>query len=365
MKKIALYTIQSINYGNRLQNYATQEILKLMGYDVYTLRNSPKNSEIEVIIKLHPYLKIVKPILPIVWKMKVVFGGLLQIDKGNNYRLFNKKIKFSDDYIGENGFSDELEKYDAIIAGSDQIWNTEFEFVTVNSFFPFDHPCKISFSSSFGIDDIKDDIKIVECLKKFKALSVREEAGAKIIKRLTGENAEVLIDPTLLLSDKKWRMVSKKPKGYIDKPYILTYFLSPKCKEADEQLNRLSVNGMNVYELFDENNVVTRCAGPAEFLYLIDHAAMILTDSFHACVFSFLFNKPFVVYDRNKKGAKMNSRLNTLLKKFQLERKYVNSEFDNDIWEHNYSKGYIQLELERKKAFEYLKTQLGGNDTWQ
>ena len=74
MKKIALYTIQSINY-------ATQEILKLMGYDVYTLRNSPKNSEIEVIIKLHPFLKIVKPILPIVWKMKVVFWGLLQIDK--------------------------------------------------------------------------------------------------------------------------------------------------------------------------------------------------------------------------------------------------------------------------------------------
>lgn len=355
MKKIALYTIQSINYGNRLQNYATQEILKSMGYDVYTLRNTPQNSEIEVTIKIHPFLRIVKPILPIVRHIKVVLFGLMKVDKGNNYRLFNKKIKFSSDYIGESGFSDDLEKYDVIIAGSDQIWNTEFEFVTENSFFPFEHPCKISFSSSFGIDEIKDNIKIVECLKKFKAVSVREEAGAKIVKKLTGKNAEVLIDPTLLLSEKEWRTVSKKPKGHIDEPYILTYFLSPKCKEADDQLNSLIVNGMNVYELFDKNNVVTRCAGPAEFLYLVDHASMILTDSFHACVFSFLFNKPFVVYDRNRKGNTMNSRLRTLLKKFKIERKYIMSGLDNDIWEHNYLEGYKQLKIERIKALDFLK----------
>ncbi|RHV70458.1 MULTISPECIES: polysaccharide pyruvyl transferase family protein [Clostridia] len=358
MKKIALYTIQSINYGNRLQNYATQEILKSMGYDVYTLRNNPKNSEIAVIIKLHPFMKLVKPILPLVWKIKVIIWGFMKIDKDNNYRLFNKKIKFSADYIGENGVSDDLGKYDVIIAGSDQIWNTEFEFVTENSFFPFEHPCKVSFSSSFGIDEIKDDKKIVECLKKFKALSVREEAGAKIIKKLTGRDAEVLIDPTLLLSEKKWRMISKKPKGHVDMPFILTYFLSPKCKEANEQLSRLAESGMNIYELFDEKNVVTRCVGPAEFIYLIDHASIILTDSFHACVFSFLFDKPFIVYNRNRGGNTMNSRLSTLLKKFKIERKYVMSELDNDIWEHDYTEGYEQLEIEKAKALNFLKSAL-------
>lgn len=70
MKKIALYTIQSINYGNRLQNYATQEIIKSLGYDVVTLRNSPKGSEKEIQVKLHPYLRILKPILPIISYLK-------------------------------------------------------------------------------------------------------------------------------------------------------------------------------------------------------------------------------------------------------------------------------------------------------
>lgn len=358
MKKVALYTIQSINYGNRLQNYASQQVLKSIGYDVYTLRNNPKNSEIEFVIKLHPVLKFARPILPVIRQIKISIFGLLRIDKDNNYRLFDKKIKFSSDYIGKNGFSNGLKNYDVIIAGSDQIWNTQFEFVSENSFFPFEHPCKVAFSSSFGIDEIDDNMIIAECLKDFKALSVREESGAKIIKKLTGREAEVLIDPTMLLSVEEWRALSKKPKRFIDKPYILTYFLSPKCEKADEQLDRLKTNNMNVYELFDENSVVTRCAGPAEFLYLVDHAAIVLTDSFHASVFSFLFNKPFVVYDRNKEGAKMNSRLNTLLKKFHLERKYANSKFENDLWEHDYSEGYMQLVIERNKAFEFLRTEL-------
>lgn len=364
MKKIALYTIQSINYGNRLQNYATQEIIKSLGYDVVTLRNSPKGSEKEIQVKLHPYLRILKPILPIISYLKASTYGLLDIDKSNNYRLFNKNINFSSDYIGVDGYSEDLRKYDTIVAGSDQIWNTEFAFVSINSFFPFEHSRKISFSSSFGVDVIDDNIRMAECLKDFKALSVRETAGAKIIKNLTGRNAEVLVDPTMLLSIDKWRNISKKPKGFVDKPYILTYFLSPKNKKATEQLDKLRVSNMGIYELFDKNDVVTRCAGPAEFLYLLDHAAIVLTDSFHACVFSFLFNKPFMVYNRNRKGAKMNSRLNTLLKKFHLERKYADSELENDIWEHDYSAGYEQLNIEKKKAIDFLKRALqdGDND---
>lgn len=358
MKKIALYTIQSINYGNRLQNYASQEVIKSLGYDVVSLRNSPKGNEKEILVKLHPSLSLAKPILPFISYLKTNIYGLLHKDKSNNYRLFNKKIKFSSDYIGEVGFSNNLGKYDAIVAGSDQIWNTEFSFVSNNSFFPFEHPCKVSFSSSFGVDHIDSNEEIENCLKDFKKLSVREQAGAKIIKNLIGREAEVLVDPTMLLSTEEWKKLSKKPYGFNEKPYILTYFLSPKCNKALEKLEELKKEQLHVYEMFDENNVVTRCAGPAEFIYLVEHASIVLTDSFHACVFSFLFNKPFIVYDRNREGNKMNSRINTLLKKFKIERKYAMSNLNNEIWEHDYSEGYEQLKIERKKALDFLKASL-------
>lgn len=362
MKKVALYTIQSINYGNRLQNYATQEIIKSLGFDVVSLKNSPKGSEKKILVELHPYLRTVKPILPFICYLKTCIYGLLNIDKSNNYRLFNKKIKFSSDYIGVDGYSENLRKYDTIVAGSDQIWNTEFEFVCKNSFFPFEHSSKVSFSSSFGIDNISDDIEIETYLKDFKELSVREETGAKILKQLTGRKAEVIVDPTMLLSTDQWREVSKKPKRINDEPYILTYFLSPKCDEASQQLRELKEQQLQVYEMFNENSIVTRCAGPSEFIYLIDHASIILTDSFHACVFSFLFDKPFVVYDRNRKGNTMNSRLSTFLKKFRIERKYAMSELENDIWEHDYSEGYRQLDIEKRKALDFLKRALEDGD---
>ena len=358
MKKIALYTIQSINYGNRLQNYASQEIIKSLGYDVMTLRNSPKESEVKLQLELRPYLYVIKPILPLISYVKTYIFGFFNINKSNNYRLFNKKIKFASEYIGVEGYSNNLKKYDAVIAGSDQIWNTEFSFVSRNSFFPFEHPCKISFSSSFGTENIPSDIEIAKSLKKFKRISVREDAGAKIINNLIGENVEVLVDPTMLLTIEEWKKVSKKPRGFNNKLYVLTYFLSPKSEKALEQLNKLKKEGLQVYELFDNNNIVTRCAGPSEFLYLIENAAIILTDSFHACVFSFLYNKPFIIYDRNKKGSTMNSRINTLLKKFKIERKYENSGLENDIWEHDYAEGYEILKKEKEKSINFLKRAL-------
>ena len=175
-------------------------------------------------------------------------------------------------------------------------------------------------------------------------------------------SAEVIVDPTMLLSIDKWRNVSRKPKGFKDNPYILTYFLSSKCDQASEQLEKLKKENLKVYEIFDKKNIVTRCAGPAEFLYLIDHASIILTDSFHASVFSFLFNKPFIVYDRNQTGSTMNSRLNTFLKKFQIERKYAMSKLHQNIWEHDYSVGYEQLNIEKKKAIDFLKRALRDGD---
>ena len=76
-------------------------------------------------------------------------------------------------------------------------------------------------------------------------------------------------------------------------------------------------------------------------------------------MFSFLFNKPFIVFDRNWQEESTNSRIETLLHTFHLERKYINSCLENNIWEHDYTEGYKQLEIEREKAIKYLKEALG------
>lgn len=332
---VGVFTIQSVNYGNRLQNYATNVILKKENYECINILDS----------------------VPLTKKRKLMLfiKDLFYNDFRTNCRKFNKLLKYSDDYITRDVYK--IANYYAIIVGSDQIWNTTFDFVSINSFLPFSHPKKISFAASFGVDSIPYDQQIVDCLNDFKALSVREEAGAKIIKSLTGRDATVLVDPTMLLTKDEWRKVSKKPKGAQKSGYILTYFLSPKCVEAKEKLEEIR-EGKEVYEILNFEDKVAGMAGPSEFLWLFDHAEIILTDSFHACVFSFLFDKPFIVYDRNWNEGNMNSRLETLLSKFHLERKYANSGLYNDIWEHDYSEGYNQLEIERKKAISFLRNAL-------
>lgn len=351
MKKlVGIYTIQAENYGNRLQNYAVQFILmqnNCMPRSLYTYDLDESGKKYK--IGKHFYL--------ILKKVHGIIETTCKYDLSSNFKRFNNNILYCDEWIGAQTFSNNIcAKFDAIIVGSDQIWNTTFKWFSINSFLPFPHPKKIAFSASFGVDSIPYNQKIVDCLNDFKALSVREEAGAKIIKDLTGRDATVLVDPTMLLTKDEWRKVSKKPRGARE-GYILTYFLSPKCEEAKVKVEEIRED-KKVYELLNPDDQVAGTAGPSEYLWLFDHAELILTDSFHACVFSFLFNKPFIVYDRNWNEGNMNSRLETLLSKFSLERKYAGSGLHNDIWEHDYTEGYKQLEIERKKTIDFLKKAL-------
>lgn len=350
-KLVGIYTIQAENYGNRLQNYAVQFVLRqnnCITKSFYTYDLDKLSKKYKVNKKIYLLLKKIQEIIEINFRY----------NRSSNFKRFNKKIAYSKEWIGKQTISTNIHTdYDAIIVGSDQVWNMTFDWLSDNAFIPFPHPKKISFSASFGVDSIPYNQKIVECLKDFKALSVREKAGAEIIKKLTGRDAEILVDPTMLLTKEEWRSVSKKPKGAKEDGYIVTYFLSPKCDAARERLEELR-KGKNVYELLNPNDKVANSAGPSEFLWLFDHADLILTDSFHACVFSFLFNKPFIVYDRNWNEGNMNSRLETLLSKFHLERKYANSGLENGLWEHDYTESYRQLELEKEKAINFLKKAL-------
>ena len=352
MHEIAIITINnnSPNYGGILQNYATNKTIKSLGYNPITLIYEQCTATVGTKVK------------SILFKagFKQYRTAYLNNTKIENFNKFRKKyISFR--FIRKtNNLSKE---YEYFVIGSDQVWNTNWinnELRKQMSFLTFtDKKKKVCFSPSFGIDKIPDTWEkfVRNSLKEMNEISVREEAGAKIVEELTGKKAEVLIDPTLMLDRQEWGKLSKCPEIVNCKePYILTYFLGDIPERAkNESIEYANQLNAKIYNLMDYSQEELFVTGPEEFLYLIAHAKLILTDSFHACVFSFLFEKPFLVYSREGNEKSMLSRLNTLLKKFDLERKYVDSNLKNELLECDYKNGYKILENEQKKVIYFLR----------
>ncbi len=160
---------------------------------------------------------------------------------------------------------------------------------------------------------------------QFKEISVREEAGKKIVEDLTGrKDVEVLVDPTMLLTAEEWDNVSNKPEQLKTDKYILNYFLGELSEKRKNEIDRIAKeNGCKIINMLDSNSPFYK-TGPAEFLYLEKNAFLICTDSFHACVFSILYNRPFIVFEREDNNVSMNSRIDTLLNKFHLQDRRYN-----------------------------------------
>lgn len=345
MLKIGILTINdNYNYGNRLQNYATQEFLKEMNIIAETIKNE-NNRYIEKFKRLvrffikHKKYKREKNFIKFN-NQYIIFSKYLI-----NYKL--KKIRFKN-------------KYDFFITGSDQVWNPTFGRMSDIDFLTFvESKKRISFAASFGISEIPKDMEeyYKERLNKFKALSVREERGKEIIKELTNrDDAVVILDPTMLIPIEKWEQVMEKPtmlKKLKGKKYILNYFLGNLSESRKKEIKRVATeNNCEIINILDKNDPFYTC-GPGEFLYLEKNAFLICTDSFHSSVFAILFNRPLVIFDREDKEVKMNSRLETLMKKFGLENRWFKDKIDSNLLKSNYQIEDI-LNKERKKASKFI-----------
>lgn len=330
MKKKGILTINSLNIGNRLQNYAMQTVLEKMGFYVETILREKSMSR----------------------SIKQVLRAKLLADKYTKFYDFNKTIHWSRCIVSNKFVTDKLEdKYDYFIVGSDQIWNPTFSFSSALDYLPMiDSSKKISYAASFGLSTIPDKFKdmVKAGLTSFENLSVREESGVQIIKELTGKDADITIDPTLFLDCNEWRKIAQPVcLDSVNRKYILKYFLG-RCDE--------NVIGQLAKE-FDYDVIDATCKelpiGPAEFLYLIDNAELILTDSFHASVFSLVFKKPFIIFDRLG-GENMTSRLDTFCKKFKLEiHRYQKG--DTSFKLNNYEESYALLNEEKVFSYDFLK----------
>lgn len=215
-------------------------------------------------------------------------------------------------------------------------------------------------SPSFGVSKIPEyrEKEYSIWLKKIKALSVREIAGQKIIKNLTGRMAEVLLDPTMLVSSKTWENICKEPENKLPDHYIVCYFLGRVDKSYYKKIRDFSKKkALPVVMLFDILTPEYYVYDPAEVLYTIKHADYVLTDSFHGSVFSILFHKDFYVFTRNEGGLNMNSRIETLLEKFDLNDRLFVGE-SSDISSEKWCLTEHILENEREKAKNYIEKAL-------
>ena len=346
--KIAIATIiDNDNYGNRLQNYAAQQMLSKKNNAVYTLKNNPlKNNKLFFIIRNIRYYKR---------KIKI------ETKRNINFSKFNELINFHKKEI--NAFSLHRTNFDYYIVGSDQVWNPK-----IGRLKDFDLlvgvPTKkrISLSASFGIEKIPKKYinKTQNELKKFKAISVREDRGKEIVEELTGrKDIKVLVDPTMLLTAEEWDEVSKKPAMLKNDKFILNYFLGEISEERKKEIERVAKeNDCEIINILDKNSPFYEC-GPSEFLYLEKNAFLICTDSFHSSVFAILYNRPFVIFDREQKNVtSMNSRLDTLINKFKLKNRKFEGKITEKNLKHNYEEAYKILEKERQKSERFLKEAL-------
>jgi len=373
MKRIGIHTIiDYVNYGNRLQNYATQEILKSLGYEAESIINYPtKPIEKGLAFTLKRIVNALK--LSPVTLFQKAWEKIADRNKKPLYEacLRAKAISFkafSDTYIIESDFTLRLNnipdnlntRYDYVVVGSDQIWNPNIRYGSSLDFLSYVAKEKrIALAPSFGVSVIPDEFKerYSNYLNDMAFLSVREEKGAELIQSLCGRKAEVLVDPTLVLKSEDWLKLATPAKNKPNKKYLLTYFIGAVSNKRLAVLKQMaSKNQLELVMMNSLHDTDRYAADPAEFLDYIRSAALVCTDSFHCIIFSMHFQSPFVVFDREGKSAPMSSRIDTLLGKFHFEnRKQHLLEKNNKYFEIDFKHVPDIMELERKKVFDYLE----------
>ena len=331
MITVGIVTINDYkNYGNRLQNYALTSLLKSEGYSILngiwvsTKQSYVANSGscvVKTLKRLLPFPCVKPRITPaapastaLLREREIRFVDFVKSYSDSIEPIVTKTNKQALELLHQHGVS-------FFVVGSDQVWNPhyegrDYEFLT---FAPKDK--RLSFAASIGVDEIpqRQVKRFKKNLSKMKYLSVREQRAVEIIKELTGRDADLTLDPTLLLEPEKWQVAVKKPDLALENRYICTYFLG----EVPEAVDRFArETGLPVYALNSEGSPELFVLDPGEFLYMIQSAAYVLTDSFHAVAFSIKFHKEFYVFDRKQKGVEsMFSRIETITKRFNLENR--------------------------------------------
>lgn len=244
--------------------------------------------------------------------------------------------------------------YDCFIAGSDQIWNFRIPGADARYFLPFAAPEKRnSYAASFGADALPEKAKdwAAKQLSLFRNLSVREQSGSQIVKELTGREAEVCLDPTLLPDPADWDTLARQEDTA---PYVLLFLLKYDevlVAKAKAQAEKNGAQLRTVTAAFMPQLGVSawNTTGVAQWLCTIRNARCVFTNSFHGMVFSMIFRRNFHVQRLTGELSSRNGRLEELLAFLEL------SDALEGVAEPDYDKVWKLLEPRRNASLNYLR----------
>lgn len=354
------------NYGQYLQHYAMQTYLRSLGHEPFLIDYVPPTQIAAVTDKIHKAFLMPWKIGPfLVNKLAEKYSAANENSRYSEFLKFRKEyFSLSEKYHSCADLQKNPPEADVYISGSDQVWNREGDEVPSPFFLDFgkDSIRRVSYAASWGRTSLseKEKERLVPLLKCFQFVSVREKSGIELCKECGYPDAVVAPDPAFLLTPEHYRNIAVKPKNQTKK-YILCYRLTDKDsldfgklkKWAEKQDMEIKyVTGNNLFEPFRKPIYPSI----QEWLGLIDHAEYVVTDSFHASVFSCLFEKKFAVLSRHGIGSSMNTRLDYLFELLNTVPRYIE---DNnfEIMRHPYSAKVVDI---RNKARESLNEALKG-----
>lgn len=362
MKRIGILTYhKSYNCGAVLQAHALQLAVQRLGYDCCVVDYGHIGEASRFLFRssgFRPFLGAVKRF--------VLSLGVEDAKRRSYLRFREREMRLSPHYVKTSDIP--VLQYHRFVTGSDQVWHPVISEGEAAYFLDFaDDRQKVAYAPSFGVEVLPAEFEAVcrNWLPLIPALSAREEAGQRLIRRLTGRDVPIVCDPTLLLSaDDYGRMEAPCRRK---KPYVCVYAIGehPWMTEVAVQVARerglevvMIVGGGFAQWRFRRGVRYRSAVGPAEFLSYLHHAEFVVTNSFHGTVFSLIYQKPFYAC-ANTNGA--NSRIETLLRHVGLEARLLARASDDRVTcqcSVDFSQSSRRLDVLREGSLTFLRQAL-------
>ncbi len=353
--KIGILTLPlHTNYGGILQAYALQTVLQQMGHDARHIVERQDTTE-----PTHNLLGLLKQ------RIKPFVPDFLSREYGRYTSRFVKRWIKQDCYSSLREIKPR--DYDAIIVGSDQIWRNTY--IRMSSFLHTAESCfldftkdwaikRVAYAASFGTDSwelgVQQTDTCRQLIKKFDRVSVREDSGILLCREHLGVAANKVLDPTLLLTKQDYLKLFDHT---VTKAYgVMSYILDPS--PAKKSIIECVTKKLGT-KSFETNKLPNGrgCIQPPleNWLNSFDNADFIVTDSFHACVFAIIFNKPFLAIPNAARG---NSRITSLLTSVNQEFRLVSTSIHHLAFDKLMERPNCDISQPREASLAFINNSL-------
>lgn len=384
MKKVGIITIVKVNnYGAELQALATQKAVENLGYyaeiiDYPFYKNARHKStkRSKPLFSMPLKKRVAEWLYPRIykWQQKLRKNEIAERRAARFAEFHKANTIFSREYRTAESLQCADMDYDVYIVGSDQVWNPN-NYTSLDPYFlkfaPKDK-IRMSYASSIGVSQLPERTKhyYSEALRGLDAVSVREENAVKLVKDISGVEAQWVLDPTLLLPGTEWLKIGKKVEN-VPRRYVLLYEITPSLYlkrlalkvAGDLKIRVVRICREAVRQESDDEIVNIMDAGPAEFIWLLGNAEMVLTNSFHGTAFSINMQRNFYTVAPARKQN--NSRQKSLLKLVGLEDRLIIEEAPMpgiEGYDINFEKVNTLLEVARNRSMNYLRFAIDGKE---